>query len=112
MRAGKKSWKLVNSADAARFYSKEQEFIAEKKKQAALARGFLCGWPHRQADLDCQEAAWGHLYFSARAGRDSFDCSGLVYYCNCVRSNVYTRRLNGLGFPRLRAGRRFRISTT
>jgi len=41
----------------------------------------------------------GDTYILGKSGPDSFDCSGLVYYC-LRQVNVYTRRLNAAGLSK------------
>ncbi len=94
-KAGEKTLEAINSPDARVSYTKEQEIIAEKKKQAALARAQS---PAGRIDkmISIAKKQLGDPYILGKSGPDSFDCSGLVYYC-LRQVNVYTRRLNAAG---------------
>ncbi len=97
-KAGEKTLEAINSPDARVSYSKEQEIIAEKKKQAALARASSSEGRIDKL-INAAKKQLGDTYILGKTGPDSFDCSGLVVYC--LRSaNVYTRRLNAAGLSK------------
>ncbi len=97
-KAGEKTLEAINSPDARVSYVKEQEIIAEKKKQAALARASSAeGRIDKMISIAKKQL--GDTYILGKSGPDSFDCSGLVYYC-LRQVNVYTRRLNAAGLSR------------
>jgi len=97
-KAGEQTLEAINSPDARVSYTKEQEIIAEKKKQAALARA-----SSSEGRIDKLIAAakkqLGDPYILGKTGPDTFDCSGLVVYC-LHQANVYTRRLNAAGLSK------------
>ena len=97
-KAGEKTLEAVNSADARVSYTKEQEIIAEKKKQAALARASSAEGRIDKL-ISIAKKQLGDTYILGKSGPDSFDCSGLVYYC-LRQVNVYTRRLNAAGLSK------------
>jgi len=97
-KAGEKTLEAVNSADARVSYTKEQEIIAEKKKQAALARASSAEGRIDKL-ISIAKKQLGDSYILGKSGPDSFDCSGLVYYC-LRQVNVYTRRLNAAGLSK------------
>ncbi len=97
-KAGEKTLEAVNSADARVSYTKEQEIIAEKKKQAALARASSAEGRIDKL-ISIAKKQLGDTYILGKSGPDSFDCSGLVYYC-LRQVNVYTRRLNASGLSK------------
>ncbi len=97
-KAGEKTLDAINSPDARVSYVKEQEIIAEKKKQAELARASSAeGRIDKMISIAKKQL--GDPYVLGKSGPDSFDCSGLVYYC-LRQVNVYTRRLNAAGLSR------------
>ncbi len=97
-KAGEKTLEAINSPDARVSYTKEQEIIAEKKKQAALARASSAeGRIDKMISIAKKQL--GDPYILGKSGPDSFDCSGLVYYC-LRQVNVYTRRLNAAGLSK------------
>lgn len=97
-KAGEKTLEAINSPDARVSYTKEQEIIAEKKKQAALARASSAEGRIDKLIATAKKQL-GDTYILGKSGPDSFDCSGLVVYC--LRSaNVYTRRLNAAGLSK------------
>ena len=97
-KAGEKTLEAINSPDARVSYTKEQEIIAEKKKQAALARA-SSSEGRIDKMIGTAKKQLGDTYILGKTGPDSFDCSGLVVYC--LRSaNVYTRRLNAAGLSK------------
>ncbi|MCE5189648.1 MAG: peptidoglycan-binding protein [Eubacteriales bacterium] len=97
-KAGEQTLEEINSADARVSYTKEKEIAAEKKKQAALARASS---PAGRIDkmISIAKKQLGDTYILGKSGPDSFDCSGLVYYC-LRQVNVYTRRLNAAGLSK------------
>ena len=97
-KAGEKTLEAVNSADARVSYTKEQEIIAEKKKQAALARASSSEGRIDKL-ISIAKKQLGDSYILGKSGPDTFDCSGLVYYC-LRQVNVYTRRLNAAGLSK------------
>ncbi|MEN6418027.1 MAG: peptidoglycan-binding protein [Clostridiaceae bacterium] len=97
-KAGEKTLEKVNSADARVSYTKEQEIIAEKKKQAALARASSSEGRIDKL-ISIAKKQLGDSYILGKSGPDTFDCSGLVYYC-LRQVNVYTRRLNAAGLSK------------
>ena len=97
-KAGEKTLEAVNSPDARVSYTKEQEIIKEKKKQAALARASSSeGRIDKMISIARKQL--GDTYILGKSGPDTFDCSGLVYYC-LRQVNVYTRRLNAAGLSK------------
>ena len=97
-KAGEQTLEAINSPDARVSYTKEQEIIAEKKKQAALARASSAeGRIDKMISIAKKQL--GDTYILGKSGPDSFDCSGLVYYC-LRQVNVYTRRLNAAGLSK------------
>lgn len=97
-KAGEKTLEAINSADARVSYTKEQEIIAEKKKQAALARASSAEGRIDKL-ISIAKKQLGDTYILGKSGPDSFDCSGFVYYC-LRQVNVYTRRLNAAGLSK------------
>ena len=97
-KAGEKTLEAVNSPDARVSYTKEQEIIAEKKKQAALARASSAEGRIDKL-ISAAKKQLGDSYILGKSGPDSFDCSGLVVYC-LRQANVYTRRLNAAGLSK------------
>ena len=97
-KAGENTIEKINSADARVSYTKEKEIEAEKKKQAAIARASS---PAGRIDkmISIAKKQLGDTYILGKSGPDSFDCSGLVYYC-LRQVNVYTRRLNAAGLSK------------
>lgn len=97
-KAGTQTLEEINSADARVSYTKEKEIAAEKKKQAALARASSAeGRIDKMISIAKKQL--GDTYILGKSGPDSFDCSGLVYYC-LRQVNVYTRRLNAAGLSK------------
>jgi len=97
-KAGEQTLEEINSADARVSYTKEKEIAAEKKKQAALARASSSeGRIDKMISIARKQL--GDTYILGKSGPDSFDCSGLVYYC-LRQVNVYTRRLNAAGLSK------------
>ncbi|NLI52752.1 MAG: hypothetical protein GX417_00340 [Clostridiales bacterium] len=97
-KAGEKTLEAINSPDARVSYTKEQEIIAEKKKQAELARASSAEGRIDKL-ISIAKKQLGDPYVLGKSGPDSFDCSGLVYYC-LRQVNVYTRRLNAAGLSK------------
>jgi len=97
-KAGEQTLEAINSPDARVSYTREQEIIAEKKRQAALARASS---PAGRIDkmISAAKKQLGDSYVLGKSGPDSFDCSGLVVYC-LRQANVYTRRLNAAGLSK------------
>ena len=97
-KAGTQTLEEINSADARVSYTKEKEIAAEKKKQAALARASSAeGRIDKMISIAKKQL--GDTYILGKSGPDTFDCSGLVYYC-LRQVNVYTRRLNAAGLSK------------
>lgn len=97
-KAGEKTLEKVNSDDARVSYTKEQEIIKEKKRQAELARASSAeGRIDKMISIAKKQL--GDPYILGKSGPDSFDCSGLVVYC-LRQVNVYTRRLNAAGLSK------------
>lgn len=97
-KAGEKTLEAINSADARVSYTKEQEIAEEKKKEAAAAKAASAeGRIEKMIKIAKQQI--GDPYILGKSGPDSFDCSGLVYYC-LRQVNVYTRRLNAAGLSK------------
>jgi cell wall-associated NlpC family hydrolase len=97
-KAGEKTLEAINSPDARVSYTKEQEIIKEKKKQAALARASSSEGRIDKL-ISAAKKQLGDTYILGKTGPDSFDCSGLVVYC-LRQVNVYTRRLNAAGLSK------------
>ncbi len=97
-KAGEKTLEAINSPDARVSYTREQEIIAEKKKQAALARASSAAGRIDKL-INAAKKQLGDTYILGKSGPDSFDCSGLVVYC-LRQANVYTRRLNAAGLSK------------
>ncbi len=97
-KAGEKTLEAINSPDARVSYTREQEIIAEKKKQAALARASSSEGRIDKL-INAARKQLGDTYILGKSGPDSFDCSGLVVYC-LRQANVYTRRLNAAGLSK------------
>ncbi|HAX39751.1 MAG TPA: hypothetical protein DCY10_02560 [Clostridiales bacterium] len=97
-KAGEKTLEAINSPDARVSYTKEQEIIAEKKRQAALARASSAEGRIDKL-ISAAKKQVGDPYILGKSGPDSFDCSGLVVYC-LRQANVYTRRLNAAGLSK------------
>ncbi len=97
-KAGEKTLEAVNSPDARVSYTKEQEVIKEKKKAAAAAKATSSDGRIDKLIAAAKKQV-GKPYILGKSGPDSFDCSGLVYYC-LRQSSVYTRRLNASGFSK------------
>ena len=97
-KAGEKTLEAINSPDARVSYTREQEIIAEKKKQAALARASSAAGRIDKL-INAAKKQLGDPYILGKSGPDSFDCSGLVVYC-LRQANVYTRRLNAAGLSK------------
>jgi len=97
-KAGEKTLEAINSPDARVSYTKEQEIIKEKKKQAALARASSTEGRIDKL-INAASKQLGDTYILGKSGPDSFDCSGLVVYC-LRQANVYTRRLNAAGLSK------------
>jgi cell wall-associated NlpC family hydrolase len=97
-KAGEKTMEAINSPDARVSYTREQEIIAEKKKQAALARA-SSSEGRIDKIINAARKQLGDTYILGKSGPDSFDCSGLVVYC-LRQANVYTRRLNAAGLSK------------
>ena len=97
-KAGEKTMEAINSPDARVSYTREQEIIAEKKKQAALARASSSEGRIDKL-INAARKQLGDTYILGKSGPDSFDCSGLVVYC-LRQANVYTRRLNAAGLSK------------
>ena len=97
-KAGEKTMEAINSPDARVSYTKEQEIIAEKKKQAALAKASSSEGRIDKL-INAAKKQLGDPYILGKSGPDSFDCSGLVVYC-LRQANVYTRRLNAAGLSK------------
>ena len=97
-KAGEKTLEAINSPDARVSYVREQEIIAEKKKQAALARASSSAGRIDKL-INAAKKQLGDPYILGKTGPDNFDCSGLVVYC-LRQANVYTRRLNAAGLSK------------
>lgn len=97
-KAGEKTLEAINSADARVSYTKEIEIKAEKERLAKLARASSAEGRIDKLIATAKKQI-GKSYVLGKSGPNSFDCSGLVYYC-LRQVNVYTRRLNASGFSR------------
>jgi cell wall-associated NlpC family hydrolase len=97
-KAGEKTLEAINSADARVSYTKEQEIAEEKKKQEELARASSAEGRIDKL-ISIAKKQLDDPYVLGKSGPDSFDCSGLVYYC-LRQVNVYTRRLNASGLSK------------
>ncbi|MEA4913872.1 MAG: peptidoglycan-binding protein [Christensenella sp.] len=97
-KAGQKTLDAINSPDARVSYAREQEIIAEKKKQAALARASSAAG-RIDKFINAAKKQLGDPYILGKSGPDTFDCSGLAVYC-LRQANVYTRRLNAAGLSK------------
>ncbi len=97
-KAGEKTLEAINSADARVSYTKELEIAAEKKRQEELARASSAeGRIDKMISIAKKQI--GKPYVLGKSGPDSYDCSGLAYYC-LRQVNVYTRRLNASGLSK------------
>ena len=97
-KAGEKTLEAVNSPDARVSYTKEQEVIKEKKKAAAAAKSTSAsGRIDKLISIASKQV--GKPYILGKNGPESYDCSGLVYYC-LRQTGVYTRRLNAAGLAK------------
>lgn len=97
-KAGEKTLEAVNSADARVSYTKEQAVIKAKKAAEKAAKSKApSGRIDKMISIASQQV--GKPYVLGKNGPDSYDCSGLVYYC-LRQVSVYTRRLNAAGFSR------------
>jgi len=98
-KAGEKTLEAINSPDARVSYTREQEIKEEKKKADAAARAQS---PEGRIDkmISAASKQIGKKYVLGARGPDSFDCSGLVYYC-LRQANVYCRRLNAAGYSKM-----------
>ena len=97
-KAGELTMEAINSPDARVSYTKEKAIEEAKKKAAKAAKKAK---PDSRIDklIKIASEQVGKPYILGAEGPDSFDCSGLVYYC--LRAvNVYTRRLNAAGLSR------------
>ena len=116
-KAGEKTLESINSPDARVSYTKEQEIIAEKKKQAALARAQSPAGAHRQDDLHREETDRRFVYpRQERAGfvrlfrtRLLLPASGQRVYAPAQRGGAEPdlKLDKGLGFGRCEARRSF-----
>ena len=97
-KAGEKTMEMINSADARVSYTKELEIEeAKKKAEKEAAKKTVEG---RIANLiSIAKSQLGKPYILGKKGPDSFDCSGLVYYC-LNKADVYCRRLDASGYSR------------
>lgn len=97
-KAGEQTLETINSADARVSYTKELEIAEEKKKAAAAARAQSAeGRIDKLISVASKQI--GKPYILGAKGPNTYDCSGLVYYC-LRQAGVYTRRLNAAGFSR------------
>lgn len=97
-KAGTKTLETINSDDARESYTKQLEIEAAKKKAAEEAsKTSVSGRIDRL--ISAAKKQIGKPYILGDKGPDSYDCSGLVYYC-LRQAGVYTRRLNASGFSR------------
>lgn len=97
-KAGEKTIEMLNSDDARVSYAKEKE-IAEEKKKAEEAARLKTVEGRIDEFISIAKKQLGKPYILGDKGPDSYDCSGLVYYC-LRQLGVYTRRLNAAGFSR------------
>lgn len=98
-KAGEKTIEAINSEDARPSSSREKE-IAEEKKKASEAAAKKTVDGRISTLIKAAESQLGKPYILGDRGPDSYDCSGLVYYC-LRKADVYTRRLNAAGFSRV-----------
>ena len=97
-KAGEKTMEAVNSPDARVSYTKEQEVVKAKKKAAAAAKSSSSsGRIDKLISIASKQI--GKTYVLGKNGPDSYDCSGLVYYC-LKQVGVYTRRLSAAGLAK------------
>lgn len=97
-KAGEKTIETVNSADARVSYTKEQE-IAEEKAAAEKEASKKSATGRISTMISAAKSQLGKPYILGAKGPDSFDCSGLVYYC-LKKADVYCRRLDASGYAR------------
>lgn len=97
-KAGERTLEMINSPDARVSYTKEKEI--EEEKAAAKAAAYKKTAEGRIDSLiSIAKKQLGKPYILGDRGPDSYDCSGLVYYC-LRQADVYTRRLNASGFSK------------
>lgn len=98
-KAGEQTLEAINSPDARVSYTREQEIKEEKKKADAAARAQTSEGRIDKL-ISAASKQIGKKYILGARGPDSFDCSGLVYYC-LRQANVYCRRLNAAGYSKM-----------
>lgn len=97
-KAGEKTIEAINDADARPSAEREKEIAEEKKKAAEeAAKKSVAG--RINTLIKAAEAQLGKPYILGDRGPDSFDCSGLVWYC-LKKADVYTRRTNASGYSK------------
>lgn len=95
-KAGEKTIEAINDADARPSAEREKEIAAEKKKaEEEAAKKSVSG--RINTLIKAAEKQLGKPYILGDRGPDSFDCSGLVWYC-LKQADVYTRRTNASGY--------------
>lgn len=95
-KAGEKTIEAINSADARPSAAREKEIAAEKKKaEEQAAKKSVSG--RIDTLIKAAEKQLGKSYILGDRGPNSFDCSGLVWYC-LKQADVYTRRTNAAGY--------------
>lgn len=95
-KAGELTIAAINS-DSARPSAEREKEIEEEKKKAAEEAAKKTVAARIETFIDAAEDQLGKPYILGDSGPDSYDCSGLVYYC-LRKASVYTRRLNAAGF--------------
>ena len=95
-KAGEKTIEAINDADARPSAEREKEIAAEKKKaEEEAAKKSVSG--RINTLIQAAEKQLGKPYVLGDRGPDSFDCSGLVWYC-LKQADVYTRCTNAAGY--------------
>ena len=74
----------------------------EQPSEEGGSGGSVAAPDKSKAEIVCETALaqLGKPYVFASSGPNSYDCSGLVYYC-LRKASVYTRRLNASGFSQV-----------
>lgn len=98
-KAGEMTIAAINS-DKARPSAEREKEIEEEKKKAEEEAAKKSVAARIETFIDVASDQLGKPYILGESGPDSYDCSGLVYYC-LRKASVYTRRLNASGFSQV-----------